>query len=630
MNKGQISVQSENIFPIIKQFLYSDQDIFIRELVSNAVDAIQKLKTLSRKGEFKGSTEDLQISISIDSDKKTLTISDQGLGMTEDEVKKYLNQMALSSANDFLEKYKDEGSGIIGHFGLGFYSSFMVAKKVEVITKSWQEGAQAVKWTCEGEPEYTLEEATRSEIGTDVILHIEGEDEEYLEKSTIEDLLNKYCKFLPVPIQFGTKEVPVPEADDEDAGGDEEAEVKTMEVPHIINNTHPLWKKNPGDLTDQDYLDFYEELYPYSDQPLFWIHLNIDFPFHLTGVLYFPKIHNQLEVQKNKIHLYSNQVYVTDEVKEIVPEFLTLLHGVIDSPDIPLNVSRSALQSDRNVKKITGYITKKVAEKLKELFNEDRKQFESKWEDIGVFIKYGMISDDKFYDRVKDIALLKNTENEYFTIEDYIDKIKDNQTDKNEVRVAIYTFHPDAQDSFITAARDYGYDVLLLDQVLDNHFVQTLEYKWDKIRFVRVDSDTVDQLVAKEEEKETALSDKDKEKIKSLFQTVTGVDDNRLEIRALPVDSDPVQIVKPEFMRRMEEMQRLQSGQFPGQGLGMHQVVINGNHPLIAQKLNNMRSEDKKADFTKYLYNLALLNQNMLSGKGLTEFVKQSLDYANS
>lgn len=631
MSKGHISVDSKNIFPIIKQFLYSDQDIFLRELVSNAVDATQKLKTLARKGVYKGPTEDLKIEISIDADKKTLTISDQGLGMTEEEVKKYLNQMALSSANDFLEKYKDEGSGIIGHFGLGFYSAFMVARKVEVITKSWEENSHAIKWTCEGEPEYTLEDTTRDEVGTDVILHIEGDDEEYLQKSTIAELLDKYCKFLPVPIQFGMKDVPVEAPEDEVESEDgQEAKAKTEKVPNIINNTHPLWKKNPTDLTDEDYLDFYDELYPYSDKPLFWIHLNIDFPFHLTGVLYFPKIHNQLEVQKNKIHLYSNQVYVTDEVKEIVPEFLTLLHGVIDSPDIPLNVSRSALQSDRNVKKITGYITKKVADKLKELFNEDREQFEAKWEDIGVFIKYGMISDDKFYDRVKDIALLKNTENEYYTIKSYLEKIKEAQTDKNDVRVAIYTFHKDAQDSYITAAQDFGYDVLLLDQVLDNHFIQTLEYKWDKVRFVRVDSDTVDHLVAKEEQKETALSEKDQEKIKVLFKEVLGLDDHRLEIRPLPVDTAPVQIVKPEFIRRMEDMQRLQSGQIPTHGLGMHQVVINGNHPLIAQKLNNMRSEEKKADFTKYLYNLALLNQNMLSGKSLTEFVKQSLNYANN
>lgn len=631
MSKGHISVDSKNIFPIIKQFLYSDQDIFLRELVSNAVDATQKLKTLARKGVYKGPTEDLKIEISIDADKKTLTISDQGLGMTEEEVKKYLNQMALSSANDFLEKYKDEGSGIIGHFGLGFYSAFMVARKVEVITKSWEENSHAIKWTCEGEPEYTLEDTTRDEVGTDVILHIEGDDEEYLQKSTIAELLDKYCKFLPVPIQFGMKDVSVEAPEDEVESEDgQEAKAKTEKVPNIINNTHPLWKKNPTDLTDEDYLDFYDELYPYSDKPLFWIHLNIDFPFHLTGVLYFPKIHNQLEVQKNKIHLYSNQVYVTDEVKEIVPEFLTLLHGVIDSPDIPLNVSRSALQSDRNVKKITGYITKKVADKLKELFNEDREQFEAKWEDIGVFIKYGMISDDKFYDRVKDIALLKNTENEYYTIKSYLEKIKEAQTDKNDVRVAIYTFHKDAQDSYITAAQDYGYDVLLLDQVLDNHFIQTLEYKWDKVRFVRVDSDTVDHLVAKEEQKETALSEKDQEKIKVLFKEVLGLDDHRLEIRPLPVDTAPVQIVKPEFIRRMEDMQRLQSGQIPTHGLGMHQVVINGNHPLIAQKLNNMRSEEKKADFTKYLYNLALLNQNMLSGKSLTEFVKQSLNYANN
>lgn len=632
MEKGHISVQSENIFPIIKQFLYSDQEIFLRELVSNAVDAIQKLKTLSRKGEYIGSVEDLGIGISIDTDKKTLTISDQGLGMTEEEVKKYLNQMALSSANDFLEKYKDEGNGIIGHFGLGFYSAFMVAKKVEVVTKSWQENSSAVRWTCEGDPTYTIEPAQREEVGTDVILHITEEDEDYLTESKIGDLLDKYCKFLPVPIQFGTKEVPVEKDEDQDTveGDGTEDQVKTIEVPNIINNTHPLWKKNPSDLTDQNYLDFYDELYPYSDKPLFWIHLNIDFPFNLTGVLYFPKIHNQLEVQKNKIHLYSNQVYVTDEVKEIVPEFLTLLHGVIDSPDIPLNVSRSALQSDRNVKKINGYISKKVADKLKELFNDDREQFESKWEDIGVFIKYGMVSDEKFYDRVKDIALLKNTEDNYFTIDQYVDKIKDQQTDKNDVRVAIYTFHKDAQDSYISMAQDYGYDVLLLDQVLDNHFIQTLEHKWDKIRFVRVDSDTVDQLVAKDEKKEAALTEKEQDKIKNLFKEVLGADGQQLEIRALPVDAAPVQIVKPEFMRRMEDMQRLQTGQAHGMGLGMHQVIINGNHPLIAQKLNNMRSEDKKVDFTKYLYNLALLNQNMLSGKSLTEFVQQSLNYANN
>lgn len=631
MEHGQISVQSENIFPIIKKFLYTDHEIFLRELISNSVDAIQKLRTLSRKGEYKGSVEDLGIKVIIDKEAKTLTISDDGLGMTEEEVKKYLNQLALSSANDFLEKYKDEGSGIIGHFGLGFYSAFMVAKKVEVVTRSWQEDANSVKWTCEGDPTYTLESFTRETIGTDVILHINEDDEDFLEEDTIAGLLDKYCKFLPVPIQFGTKEVPVEtEADDELSEEAEEKEPEMREVPNIINNTHPLWKKAPLDLKDQDYLDFYDELYPYSDEPLFWIHLNIDFPFHLTGVLYFPKIHNQLEVQKNKIHLYSNQVYVTDEVKEIVPEFLTLLHGVIDSPDIPLNVSRSALQSDRNVKKITGYIARKVADKLKELFKEDRKEFENKWEDIGVFIKYGMISDEKFYDRTKDIALLKNTEDEHFKLEEYFEKIKDTQTDKNDVKVAIYTFNAEAQDSYINAARNYGYDVLLLDQVLDNHFVQTLEHKWDSVRFVRVDSETVDQLVDKGEEKETALSEKEQEKIKKLFQDVLSLNEHRLEIRPLPADVAPVQIVKPEFMRRMEDMQRLQSGQMPDMDLGMYQIVINGNHPLIAQKLVNMRSEEKKIDFTKYLYNLALLNQNMLSGKKLTEFVKQSLDYATN
>lgn len=625
MEKGQISVQSENIFPIIKQYLYSDQEIFLRELISNAVDATQKLNTLARKGEFTGSVEGLKIEVKLDTDKKTLTISDQGIGMTGEEMKKYLNQLALSSANDFLEKYKDEGSGIIGHFGLGFYSAFMVAKKVDVVSKSWKEGSEAVKWSCEGDPSYELEEATRDEIGTDVILHINDEDEEYLQESRIEELLTKYCKFLPIPIEFGTKEVPVQDSDEE-----EDAEPKTETVPNQINNTHPLWKKNPTDLSDEDYLNFYDELYPYSEKPLFWIHLNIDFPFHLTGILYFPKINNQLEVQKNKIQLYSNQVYVTDEVKEIVPEFLTLLHGVIDSPDIPLNVSRSSLQSDRNVKKITGYITKKVAEKLKELFNQDRESYESKWKDIGVFVKYGMISEDKFYDRSKDIALVKNTEEKYFTLEEYFEKIKENQTDKNDVKVAIYTFDSEVQDSYVTDAVEYGYDVLVLDQVLDNHFVQTLEHKWDNVRFVRVDSETVDRLVSKDEESETSLSEKETEKLKKLFTEVLSINDNQFEIRPLPAESAPVQIVKPEFMRRMEDMQRLQSGQVPTHNLGMYQVIVNGNHPLISQKLINMRSEEKKQDFTKYLYNLALLNQNMLNGKSLTDFVKQSLNYASN
>lgn len=633
MEKGHISVQTENIFPIIKQYLYSDQEIFLRELVSNAVDASQKLNTLARKGVYKGSTEDLKINIAIDTEQKTLTISDQGIGMTADEVKKYLNQLALSSANDFLEKYKDEGAGIIGHFGLGFYSAFMVAEKVEVVTKSWQEGSDAVKWICSGDPSYELEAADKTTVGTDIILHINPEDEEYLEESKIRGLLDKYCKFLPIPIQFGEREEAVQEeasSEDESSAEDENKEPKTITVPNIINNTHPLWKKGPSELTDQDYIDFYDELYPYSEKPLFWIHLNIDFPFNLTGVLYFPKINNQLEVQKNKIQLYSNQVYVTDEVKEIVPEFLTLLHGVIDSPDIPLNVSRSALQSDRNVKKITGYITKKVAEKLKGLFTEDRSSYEDKWSDIGVFVKYGMMSDDKFYDRTKDIALVKNIADESYTLNEYFDKIKDNQTDKNDVKVAIYAFNKEAQDSYITDATNYGYDVLVLDQVLDNHFIQNIEQKWDKVRFARVDSETVDQLVSKDEKLETALSEKEEEKLKNLFTSTLSIADHQFQIRPLPAESAPVQIVKPEFMRRMEDMQRLQSGQMAMGGMNIYQVVVNGNHPLIAKKLINMRSEDKKQEFTKYLYNLALLNQNMLQGKSLTEFMKQSLEYAGN
>ncbi|MEL7159566.1 MAG: molecular chaperone HtpG, partial [Bacteroidota bacterium] len=511
MQKGNISVQTENIFPIIKKFLYSDQEIFLRELVSNAVDATSKLKTLARKGEVQGEIGEITIDIMVDKDAKTLTIRDRGIGMTEEEVKKYLNQVALSSAQDFVDKYKDEAS-IIGHFGLGFYSAFMVADKVEVVTKSYQEDSEAVRWICEGDPSYEIGAAERDFRGTDVILHISDDSEQYLEEGEISGLLNKYARFLPVAIRFGTKtEVEYKEFEGEVPEGEEKPEPEKIEteVDNIINNTEPLWKKNPSDLTDEDYKAFYRELYPMGQPPMFWIHLNIDYPFNLTGILYFPKVSGGLELQRNKIQLYSNQVYVTDDVKDIVPEFLTLLHGVIDSPDIPLNVSRSYLQADTNVKKITGYITKKVAEKLNDLFKSDREDYEVKWPDLGVFVKYGMISEEKFYDKATKFVLLENTEGKKFTLEEYRERIKENQTDKNDVLVGIYTADADRQHTLVAGARERGYDVLALEHAIDAPFIENVERKEDKIRFVRVDSATPDQLVPKDDEKENMLSEEE-------------------------------------------------------------------------------------------------------------------------
>ncbi|MCB0684877.1 MAG: molecular chaperone HtpG [Saprospiraceae bacterium] len=623
MEKGSISVQSQNIFPIIKKFLYADHDIFLRELISNAVDASQKLKTLVNKGVVKSEIGDLTIEVLLDEEAKTLTIRDRGIGMTEDEVKKYLNQVAFSSAEEFVKKYKAENT-IIGHFGLGFYSAFMVSDKVEVITKSYQKNAKATRWECDGEPEYFIESSDKKERGTDVILHINEESKEFLDKNRIESLLKKYCRFLPIPIQFGTKTETTYEGEGEDA-----KEIAT-EVANIINNTDPAWKKSPSSLTDEDYKNFYNELYPFSQPPLFWIHLNIDFPFNLTGILYFPKLSQQLEVQKNKIQLYSNQVYVTDDVKDIVPEFLTLMHGVIDSPDIPLNVSRSYLQSDHNVKKITGYITKKVAEKLQSLFKKDRELYASKWEEIAPIVKYGMLTEDKFYDKAKNFALLKNTEGENFTIEEYQDKVKSNQTDKHGKIVFLYANQQTDQNTFIAAAKNRGYDVLLLDQIIDNHFIQHLEHKNDKILFVRVDSDTADNLIQTDETVESVLSDKDQEKVKTLFETVLKKDGHSIQLKALTKDDHPVMITRPEFMRRMQEMQRLQ-----GMGMGgadmpdFHQLVINSNHPLIADKLLKMKSEQKKEDFVKYLYDLARLNQQMLKGADLSSFINRSLEFVS-
>jgi molecular chaperone HtpG len=595
MQRGSISVQTENIFPIIKKFLYSDQEIFLRELISNAVDATNKLKTLSRKGVFSGELGDTTIEILIDEEANTLTIRDKGIGMTEEEVMKYLNQVAFSSASEFLEKYKDESS-IIGHFGLGFYSAFMVADKVDVVTKSFQEGSQGVTWSCEGNPEFELAQNDKDARGTDIVLHISEDSKEFLEENRIQELLDKYCKFLPVEISFKEK---------------------------VVNNPTPLWKKNPADLTEDDYKDFYRELHPFGQPPLFWIHLNIDYPFNLTGILYFPQLNNSLELQRNKIQLYCNQVYVTDDLREIVPEFLTLLHGVIDSPDIPLNVSRSYLQSDRNVRRIRNYITKKVAEKLQELFKTDREDFQEKWNNIGTLVKYGMISEDKFNDKAMKFALLKNIDSEYFTIEEYKEKIEATQKDKNDRLIAIYTNNPNEHHSFVEAAKNYSYDVLEMDTVIDNHFMQHLETNVEGLSFTRVDANTADKLIEKDETRESVLSEAEQESVKTIFDGQVGAGAN-VTTEALSPDDQPVIITKPEFIRRMREMsmmQGLEMGNMPES----YNVVVNTNHAVIGNQLLKAENEDKQGEIAKYLYNLALLNQGMLKGADLTAFINSSI-----
>ena len=620
MAKGKISVETENIFPIIKKFLYSDQEIFLRELVSNAVDATTKVKTLALKGEVKGELGDTTIEVSVDKEAKTLTISDRGIGMSKEEVEKYLNQVAFSSAEEFLEKYKDEAS-IIGHFGLGFYSAFMVADKVEVVTKSFKEGEAAVRWTCDGDPEYDISDADKTTRGTDIILHISEDSVSYLEEARIQELLDKYCKFLPVYIKFGTKTETTYEGE-----GEDKTAIET-EVDNIVNNPEPLWKKSPNSITEEEYKAFYTEMHPGSQPPLFWIHLNIDYPFNLTGILYFPKLVNSVEVQKNKIQLYSNQVYVTDNVQEIVPEFLTLLHGVIDSPDIPLNVSRSYLQADTNVKKITSYITKKVAEKLNSLFKDDRKEFENKWSEVGTFVKYGMISEEKFNEKAKKFVLLKNLEGEFFTLDEYKTKVEANQKDRSDKLIYLYTTSPKEHHSYIQSAKSYGYDVLEFDNVIDNHFMQHIEYKEGGISFVRVDSDTADNLVEKDDKKESVLSEGDVEKVKTMFTEALGdLQGGQIEMKPLSPDDHPVLITKPEFMRRMKEMQAMQGMDLGGMP-DMHNVVINTNHPLIVDKLLKMRSADKKADFAQYLHNLAKLNQNMLKGEDMSKFIQKSIEF---
>ncbi len=619
MEKGTINVSTENIFPIIKKFLYSEQDIFIRELVSNAIDATTKIQKLAQLGEAKGDLGELSIDIKLDKEAKTLTISDKGLGMTADEIKKYINTIALSSAEEFIEKFKkvDDKASIIGHFGLGFYSAFMVADVVEVVSKSYKDEPSA-HWTCNGSTEFELKEGNRTERGTDIILHLSDEAKDYLEEHKVKEVLDKYCRFLPFPIFFGTKEL----SEKNEAG----EEVKTT-VPAQINNPNPAWVKNPKDLTDEDYMAFYKELYPYEPDPLFWIHLNTDFPFNLKGVLFFPKLKQTFEFQKAKINLYCNQVFVTDAVEQIVPEFLTLLQGVIDSPDIPLNVSRSYLQGDPNVKKITAHIVKKVADKLSEIFKTDRAGFEEKWESLSVFVKYGVISDEKFAERAKEFALVENTDKKYFTVEEYKERIKANQTDKNDSLVALYTNHADAQYSYIAQAHDKGYDVLVMDSTIDNHYMQHLEYKGEKMVFKRVDADTMDKLIEKDTSSESVLNKEEEEQLKKYFQEVVTTPTATIELKALSPTDFPVLITKNEFMRRMQEMTRLSGGGNKMMDMDYFNLVVNTNHPLTAKLLK--ADESVRAEQIKHLYSLAMLSQGMLKGKELADFVKHSFGQLN-
>lgn len=580
MQKGNIGVTTENIFPVIKKFLYSDHDIFLREMVSNAVDATQKLKTLVATGDFKGELGDLTVRITLDEKAGTLTISDRGIGMTAEEIEKYINQIAFSGVNDFLEKYQDKAEAIIGHFGLGFYSSFMVAKKVEIITKSYREGSKAVKWSCDGSPEYTLEDADKADRGSDIVLYIDDDCKEFLQKSKIEELLNKYCKFMAVPVAFGKKT--------------EWKDGKSVETDedNIINNVEPLWVKAPSSLKDEDYKKFYQTLFPMNDEPLFWIHLNVDYPFNLTGILYFPRIKNNIELQRNKIQLYCNQVFVTDQVEGIVPEFLTLLHGVIDSPDIPLNVSRSYLQSDSNVKKIASYITKKVADRLQSIFKEDRKEYEKKWDDLKLFINYGMLSEADFYDRAKDFALIKDTEGKYFTLDEYKTLVKDNQTDKEGVLVNLYTTNKEEQYTYIEAAKQKGYSIIDASGQLDVPMLSMLEQKLEKTRYVRVDSDIIDRIIQKEDAPKNNLSEEETDNLSETFRSqmpkIQKAEFN-IEVQALGESLQPVLITQNEYMRRMKEMSQFQQGMgFYAQMPDAYNFVLNADHPLIKRVLNEV------------------------------------------
>ena len=679
MQKGNIGVTTDNIFPIIKKFLYSDHEIFLREIVSNAVDATQKLKTLSSVGDFKGELGELFVEVKVNKDAGSLTISDRGIGMTEEEIDKYINQIAFSGAEEFLEKYKNDANAIIGHFGLGFYSSFMVSKKVEIITKSYKDGAKAVKWSCDGSPEYTLEEINKEERGTDIVLYIDDENKEFLEENKISELLNKYCKFLAIPIVFGKKK--------EWKDG---KQVDTEEN-NVINNPQPAWTKKPSELKEEDYLNFYKELYPYSEDPLFYIHLNVDFPFNLTGILYFPKIKNNFEIQKNKIQLYCNQVFVTDSVEGIVPEYLTLLHGVIDSPDIPLNVSRSYLQSDSNVKKISNHITKKVADRLQDIFKQQREEFESKWDNLKIFIEYGILTDEKFAERAESFVLLKNVDGKYYTLEEYKTLVSENHKDKDGNIIYLYATNQEEQHSYIEAAKEKGYDVLLMDGQLDSHFISRLEQKSEgKIRYTRVDSDVIEKLIAKENAKQVDLNANEQDALISIFSAQLPENDKNnfiVSFESLSANSQPTYITQNEFMRRMKEMSAAQSGMnFYGEMPDSYNFVVNTEHPLIKRiladekeqcdkevtpitnKINELENQrkslqgdkkdsdldattkdeikkiddeitsaksEKKSIYSKYssenkevrqLVDLALLSNNLLKGEALSAFIKRSIE----
>ncbi len=627
MSTGKINVQTENIFPIIKKFLYSDHEIFLRELVSNAVDATQKLKTLTAIGEAKGDLGDIKVEVIIDKAAKTVTIRDKGIGMTAEEIEKYITQIAFSGAEEFVNKYKDktpETNAIIGHFGLGFYSGFMVAKKIEILSLSHKEGAQGVRWECDGSPEYTMVDAEKTARGTDIILHIADDSEEFLEEQRINHLLNKYCKFLPVEIKFGTKPAGRTGGTESHKEGDKDVET---EIDNIINNPSPAWTKKPNDLKDEDYKSFYRELYPMNfEDPLFHIHLNVDYPFNLTGILYFPRLKKTFEMQKDKIQLYSNQVFVTDSVENIVPDFLALLQGVIDSPDIPLNVSRSYLQSDGNVKKISAHITKKVADKLEEIFKKDRADFESKWEDIKIFVQYGMLSDEKFYEKAQKFALLKSMDGTFATLEEYAEKVKVAQTDKDKKVIYLYTTKVEEQHSFIETAKDRGYDVIVFDSPIDSHYINQLEQKLQNTSFVRVDADVIDKLIKKEETQISKLTEEEQKTLKPIVEEMVPKEKFTVVFESLSEKDAPMIITKPEFMRRMKDMSAMGGGMaFYGSMPDMHNLVVNSNHPLISKILNESNL-DKKKQLTKQTADLAMLSQGLLKGEELTKFIKRSVD----
>jgi molecular chaperone HtpG len=627
MKKGSLNVDTKDIFPIIKKFLYTDHEIFLRELISNATDAIKKLEVMASKGDYNGELGDLQIQVKVDKKKKTLTVSDNGIGMTADEVEKYINQIAFSSAEEFVKKYEssDDKNLIIGHFGLGFYSSFMVADKVEFQTKSYQEEAEAVKWECEGSVEYKTTQSKKKTRGTSITLHIAEDSEEFLEEHRINELLNKYCQFMPYEIIFGKEKVMQKTGVKDKDGKEKEKEV---EKPKVINNTQPLWTKQPQDLKDEDYKAFYEELYPFSQAPLFWIHLNVDYPFNLTGILYFPKVASNLELQKNKIKLFSNQVYVTDSVEEIVPEFLTLLHGVIDSPDIPLNVSRSALQADGNVKKISSYVIRKVADKLFDLFKKDRKEFEEKWKDIDIFVKYGMLTEDKFYEKATKFFLLEDVDEKHYTIEEYQEMVKTNQENKDKEQIWLYASDKDEQYTYLEAARKKSYNVLYMNEVIDAHFLNLLEQKFEKTRIKRIDAGAIDELIDKGEKKESVLTKENHEELTELFKNVVNDDKIIIKTEALSPEDLPVVMTEDEFMRRMAEMSKLGGGGMPGMGdmPKMYNLVVNTNHSL-AKKIVDAKEEDEKKRIAGQLVDLARLSKNILKGKELNDFIDRSLNF---